>query len=220
VSPHALGNPFPVILSAPSGGGKTTIARHLLERRNDVGYSVSCTTRQPRPGERNGFDYHFLTREQFLARRAAGEFAESAEVHGNLYGTLKGEIARVLAAGRHVVMDIDVQGARQMRQAFPDAVTIFVLPPSAEVLLERLKHRKTESPQQLVARLNSALHELQAVDEYEYVVVNDDLDDAVRRVGSIVDAEVVSRERVLGLRLQVEALIHRLHAEIEQHSSS
>ena len=220
MSTQVTGNPFPIILSAPSGGGKTTIARHLLDRRNDVGYSVSCTTRQPRPGERDGVDYHFLTREQFSGRRAAGDFAESAEVHGNLYGTLKEEIARVLAGGRHVVMDIDVQGARQMREAFPDAVTIFVLPPSAEVLLERLKHRKTESPQQLVARLNSALHELQAVEEYEYVVVNDDLDDAVRRVGSIVDAEVVSRERVLGLRLQVEALIHRLQAEIDSHSSS
>jgi guanylate kinase len=215
-----MGTPFPIILSAPSGGGKTTIARHLLDRRNDVGYSVSCTTRQPRAGERDGVDYHFLTQEEFVRRRSAGDFAESAEVHGNLYGTLKGEIDRVLATGRHVVMDIDVQGARQMRQAFPDAVTIFVLPPSAEVLLDRLKHRKTESPQQLVARLNSALHELQAVEEYEYVVVNDDLDDAVRRVGSIVDAEVVSRERVLGLRLQVEALIHRLQAEIESHSSS
>ena len=215
-----MGNPFPIILSAPSGGGKTTIAKHLLDRRNDVGYSVSCTTRQPRAGERDGVDYHFLTQEEFVRRRSAGDFAESAEVHGNLYGTLKGEIDRVLATGRHVVMDIDVQGARQMRQAFPDAVTIFVLPPSAEVLLDRLKHRKTESPQQLVARLNSALHELQAVEEYEYVVVNDDLDDAVRRVGSIVDAEVVSRERVLGLRLQVEALIHRLQAEIESHSSS
>jgi len=165
-------------------------------------------------------DYHFLSREGFLARRAAGDFAESAEVHGNLYGTLKEEIARVLGLGRHVIMDIDVQGTRQIRQAFPEAVTIFVLPPSAETLLERLKHRKTESPQQLVARLNSALHELQAVDEYEYVVVNDDLDEAVRRVGSIVDAEVVSRERVLGLRLQVEALIHRLQAEIDSHSSS
>jgi guanylate kinase len=99
VSTQVPGNPFPIILSAPSGGGKTTIARHLLDRRNDVGYSVSCTTRQPRPGERDGVDYHFLTREQFSGRRAAGDFAESAEVHGNLYGTLKEEIAKVLAGG-------------------------------------------------------------------------------------------------------------------------
>jgi guanylate kinase len=168
----------------------------------------------------DGRDYHFLTRDEFLRRRAAGDFAESAEVHGNLYGTLRSEIDRVLGRGQHVIMDIDVQGARQIREAFPTSVTVFVLPPSGEVLLERLRKRKTESPQQLVSRLNSALQELRAVEEYEYVVVNDDLDHAVQRVGAIVDAEVVSRERVSGLRQQVEQLIHRLEAEVDQHSSS
>jgi len=213
-------NPFPLILSSPSGGGKTTIARLLLDRRNDVGYSVSCTTRSPRPGEQEGRDYYFLDRNEFLARRAAGDFAECAEVHGNLYGTLKSEIARVLEHGKHVVMDIDVQGARQLREAFPKTVTVFVLPPSGEVLLSRLRARKTESPQQLAARLDSALQELRAVEEYEYVVVNDDLDQAVQRVGAILDAEVVSHERVEGLRHSVEALIQRLQAEIDTQSSS
>jgi len=213
-------NPFPIILSSPSGGGKTTIARHLLERRNDVGYSVSCTTRAPRPREIDGKDYYFLSRDEFIRRRSAGDFAESAEVHGNLYGTLRSEVARVLGKGQHVIMDIDVQGARQIREAFPTSVTVFVLPPSGEVLLERLRKRKTESPQQLVSRLNSALQELRAVEEYEYVVVNDNLDEAVLRVGAILDAEVVSRERVSGLRQQVEQLIHRLEAEVDQHSSS
>ena len=212
-------NPFPIILSAPSGGGKTTIAHELLRRRSDVGYSISCTTRLPRPGESSGTDYHFLTREEFLRRRAAGEFAESAEVHGNLYGTLRSEIARVLSCGQHVVMDIDVQGARQMREAFPKVVTVFVLPPSGEVLLDRLRARKTESPEQLVARLHSALQELRAVDEYEYVVVNDDLEHAVQRVEAILDAEVVSRERIVGLTWQVQSLIERLNNEIDHHSS-
>ena len=212
-------NPFPIILSAPSGGGKTTIAHALLRRRSDVGYSISCTTRAPRPGETSGTDYHFLTRDEFLRRRAAGEFAESAEVHGNLYGTLRSEIAKVLARGQHVVMDIDVQGARQMREAFPRVVTVFVLPPSGEVLLDRLRARKTESPEQLVARLHSALQELRAVDEYEYVVVNDDLEHAVQRVEAILDAEVVSRERVVGLARQVRSLIERLDNEIDHHSS-
>jgi guanylate kinase len=213
-------NPFPLILSAPSGGGKTTIAHRLLAQRSDVGYSVSCTTRSPRPREVNGRDYYFLTRDEFLQKRAAGEFAESAEVHGNLYGTLKAEISRVLGAGKHVVMDIDVQGARQIRRVFPKTVTVFVLPPSGEVLLKRLRARKTESPQQLAARLDSALQELRAVEEYEYVVVNDDLDEAVQRVGSILDAEVVSQERVEGLRHSVESLIHRLEHEIDHQSSS
>jgi guanylate kinase len=212
-------NPFPVIMSAPSGGGKTTIAKELLRRRTDIGYSVSCTTRAPRPGETEGKDYYFLTREEFLRRRAAGDFAESADVHGNLYGTLRSEIARVLGTGKHVVMDIDVQGARQFRDAFPQSVTIFVLPPSGEVLLGRLRNRKTESPQQLAARLDSALEELRAVEEYEYVVVNDDLERAVRSVGSILDAEVFSRERVAGLRHQVASLIQQLQAEIDHHSS-
>jgi guanylate kinase len=212
-------NPFPIIMSAPSGGGKTTIAKELLRRRSDLGYSVSCTTRAPRPGEIDGKDYYFLTRDEFLRRRQAGDFAESAEVHGNLYGTLRSEISRVLGTGKHVVMDIDVQGARQFLAAFPDSVTIFILPPTGEVLLDRLRNRKTESPQQLAARLDSALEELRAVEEYEYVVVNDDLERAVQSVGSILDAEVFSRERVSGLRHQVEALIQHLQAEIDHHSS-
>jgi guanylate kinase len=208
-------SPFPVLLSAPSGGGKTTIARELLARRPDTGYSVSCTTRAPRPGEVHGRDYYFMSRAEFIAEREQGAFAESAEVHGNLYGTRRSEVERLLAAGRHVVMDIDVQGAVLFKRVFPQAVTIFILPPSAEVLLERLRARKTESASQLAARLQSALQELQQVSEYEYVIVNDDLDRAVTSVESIVDAEVVSRERVKNLRQQVGLLIQRLEQEIE-----
>jgi guanylate kinase len=206
---------FPVILSAPSGGGKTTIARALLSRRKDLGYSVSCTTRAPRPAEVNGRDYYFLTRAEFLAKREQGAFAESAEVHGNLYGTLRSEVERVLDTQRHVVMDIDVQGALQFVRAFPRSVTIFILPPSAEVLLERLRARETEDAAQLAARLQSALQELQQVSDYEYVVVNDDLELAVSSVESIIDAEMVSRERVKNLRYQVGLLIERLEQEIE-----
>lgn len=208
-------SPFPLILSAPSGGGKTTIARALLARRRDLGYSVSCTTRGPRAGETEGIDYYFMSRAQFIAERERGAFAESAEVHGNLYGTLRREVERVLGEDRHVVMDIDVQGAVQFARAFPQSVTVFVLPPSAEVLLDRLRARKTESAAQLAARLQSALQELQQVGQYEYVVVNDDLERAVTGVSTIVDAEVMSRERVKGLRQQVGALIQRLEQEIE-----
>jgi len=210
---------FPIILSAPSGSGKTTIARTLVARRKDVGYSVSCTTRQSRVGEKAGIDYFFLSRSEFIAKRESGEFAESAEVHGNLYGTLRSEVLRVLNDGKHVLMDIDVQGAVQFTRVFPQSVTVFVLPPSAEVLLERLRRRQTESVQQLADRLQSALQELQSVDEYEYVVVNDDLEQAVQRVSSIVDAEVSSRDRVAGLRTQVALLIERLEEEIKSAST-
>jgi guanylate kinase len=206
---------FPIILSAPSGGGKTTIAKTLLSRRQDLGYSVSCTTRAPRPTEVPGRDYYFISRADFLSKREEGAFAESAVVHGNLYGTLRSEVERVLATGRHVVMDIDVQGAVQFMRAFPQTVTIFILPPSAEVLLERLRARETESKSQLAVRLQSALQELQQVAEYEYVVVNDDLERAVSSVESIIDAETVSRERVKNLTRQVGLLIERLEQEIE-----
>jgi guanylate kinase len=212
-------NAFPIILSAPSGGGKTTIAKALLAKRTDLGYSVSCTTRSPRPGEVSGRDYYFMTRAEFIAEREARGFAESAEVHGNLYGTRRSEVKRVLASGKHVVMDIDVQGAAQFVRVFPDTVTIFILPPSAEVLLDRLRGRKTESPAQLAARLQSALQELQQLDSYEYVIVNDALERAVASVESIIDAEIVSRDRVKNLREQVGLLIQRLEQEIENHSA-
>src|SRR5688572_17286314 len=201
---------FPIILSSPSGAGKTTIAKALLDTRKDIGYSVSCTTRPPRTGEVEGKDYYFLSRTDFIQRMNEGAFAESAEVHGNLYGTLKSEIQRVLRGGRHVMMDVDIQGAGLLRRAFPSVVTIFILPPSGEVMLDRLAKRKTENKETIVRRLESALQELQAVEDYEYVVVNDKLDESVRRVASIIDAEVVSRGRVAGLRDQVAALIRRL----------
>jgi guanylate kinase len=209
---------FPIILSSPSGAGKTTIAAAILAARKDIGYSVSCTTRPPRAGEVDGKDYYFLSRVEFIKRMNEGAFAESAEVHGNLYGTLKSEIQRVLSGGRHVLMDVDIQGAALLRRAFPSVVTIFILPPSGEVMLDRLAKRKTEDKETIVRRLESALQELQAVEDYEYVVVNDVLDDSVRRVASIIDAEVVSRERVAGLREQVASLIRRLEDELQSHS--
>jgi guanylate kinase len=123
-------NPFPLILSSPSGGGKTTITRLLLERRPDVGYSISCTTRAPRHGETNGKDYFFLSKSDFAEKRERGEFAESAEVHGNWYGTLRSQVDVVLGQHKHVLMDIDVQGARQFRAAYPESVHVFLFRPA------------------------------------------------------------------------------------------
>lgn len=210
--------PFPLILSSPSGGGKTTIAKMLLQRRSDLGYSISCTTRAPRNGERHGHDYHFLSAAEFVERRSRGEFAESAEVHGNLYGTLKSEVERVFGAGRHVVMDIDIQGARQFVAAYPESVLVFLLPPSAEVLLGRLTERQTESPAAVLRRLTGARDELAAVGSYQYVVVNDDLERAYTQVASIIDAETVRHRRVPLLEDRVRQLVDGLDREITKYA--
>jgi guanylate kinase len=195
--------PFLLVLSSPSGGGKTTIARRLLERRTDLGYSVSATTRAPRPGEQDGRDYTFLSRDDFERREGAGEFVESASYNGQRYGTLKTEVERVFRTGRHVVLDIEVAGARQVRAQYPSAVLVFVLPPTGKILADRLRDRRTESAEALTRRLNIAREELAAVPEYDYVIVNDDLERAIVEVGAIIDAERrrVARQVELGARL-------------------
>jgi len=202
---------FPLILSSPSGGGKTTIARELLKQRADVGYSVSCTTRPPRANEVEGRDYYFLSRTEFEDARRAGAFAESAEVHGELYGTLRREVDRLLHAGKHVVMDIDVQGAHQFIAAYPESSLVFVLPPDVGVLLDRLRARGTEDRESMSRRLRSAVAELGEVETYEYVIVNDDLDSAVRAVSAIIDAEAA---RVRDLEARVSAIVAGLEGEL------
>jgi guanylate kinase len=207
---------FPVVLSAPSGVGKTTIARRLLAARDDVGYSISATTRLPRGEERHGVDYYFLTEDEFAAREARGDFAEWAVVHGRRYGTLRSEVERVLGEGRHVLMDIDVQGAAQFVRTFPDSVLVFILPPSVEVLVDRLRSRATESDAQLAERLRNAHAEFQEAGRYHHLVVNDDLDRAVSEVSAIIDGKCRNRERVQALDAQVAGLIAQLEAQIAQ----
>lgn len=210
---------FPVILSSPSGGGKTTIAHKLLALRKDLGYSVSCTTRPPREGEVNGRDYHFLAVEKFKRGQDAGEFAESAEVHGHLYGTLRAEVARVLSSGRHVIMDIDVQGAQQFAAAFPESVLIFILPPSADALIERLTARGTEDAKSLIRRFRSAKEELKSIDLYEYVVVNDRIDSAVAAISSIIDAEALKRSRSDALEALTKNIEDGIQSAIDHYST-
>lgn len=181
--------PFPLVLSSPSGGGKTTIARTLLAAREDLGYSVSATTRAPRPGEKDGKDYFFVGREEFQRKAKAGEFAEWAEYGGQLYGTLKAQVEGLLAAGRHAVLDIEIQGARAIRKLYPDSVLVFIVPPSAEELLKRLGGTQGTRSSTLQRRLRRAVEELSEALEYDYVVVNSDRTEAVAEVAAILDAE-------------------------------
>ena len=213
-------NPFPIILSAPSGGGKTAIGQRIRALRPDIGYSVSCTTRRPRAGEVDGRDYYFLSTIEFEGARERGEFAESAEVHGKLYGTLRREVERVLASGRHVLMDIDVQGAAQFRKVFPRSVLVFVLPPSTDVLIARLRARKTEDAAQMALRLESAVKEVGAAPQYEYVLVNDELDRAVKSLSAVIDAESVRLDRMEGFEGRIAQLTRELQREIDSQQGS
>ena len=209
-------NPFPLILSSPSGGGKTTITRLLLQRRMDVGYSISCTTRPPRGNEVHTQDYFFVTKSEFAAMRDRGEFAEFAEVHGNWYGTLRREVDRVLAQHKHVLMDIDVQGARQFKSIYPESVLVFLLPPSADALMQRLSSRQTESGDGFRTRVRAAREELRAAVSYQYAVVNDDLELTYKVVSSIIDAEAVRHARQPQLTARVTELVEELDRQLVQ----
>jgi guanylate kinase len=193
--------PFLLVLSSPSGGGKTSIAKHLLQARDDLAYSVSATTRPRREGERDGEDYHFISRDEFKRRVDAGEFLEWATYAGNLYGTLRNGIEAIVGRGLTAVLDVEIEGARQIRASFPNSLHLFVLPPSADVLVRRLAGRNTESAAVIRERVTRAADELAAVAEYDYAIINEDLVHAVAQVAAILDAEarrVVRQEALPG----------------------
>lgn len=182
------------VISAPSGTGKTTIRREIERRCPSIRYSVSCTTRKPRTGEKDGVDYFFISREEFESRIAGGNFLEWASVFGNYYGTDRSYVEKLLGEGYDVILDIDVRGATQVRARMRDVVTIFVLPPSMNVLKDRLAGRGTESEEALNRRLEEAKREILLAPWYDYVVVNDVLEEAVENILSIIRATKCRRE--------------------------
>jgi len=178
-----------IIVSAPSGAGKTTLCRLMRQRFPDLRYSVSYTTRAPRAGEREGVDYHFIPPDIFRRRIAEDRWAEWAEVHGHLYGTSADDLDTALAAGRRVLLDIDVQGMRQILKRYPRSVTIFILPPTLDILRQRLAARGTDSPAVIAARLDNALAEMAQQHLYHHRVVNDRLDETAETLAAIIDAD-------------------------------
>lgn len=185
-----------IVVSAPSGAGKRTVLHKVREHDRELGYSVSTTSRPPRADEVEGRDYYFVSRDEFERRRASGLFLEWAEVHGNLYGTEKAELDRVRDAGRDVVLELDVQGMRNVKGIEPDAVAIFIQPPSMAELARRLRGRGTEAPEVIATRLKNAENEMAASHEFDYVIVNRDVDKAVAEMETIIASErIKARER-------------------------
>jgi guanylate kinase len=196
----------PIVLSAPSGAGKTTISRALVRDSEDVVFSVSATTRPARDGEVDGVDYDFLSETVFRAMIETDEFVEWAEVHGHLYGTSRRALQAALDEDRFLILDVDVQGAMQMRERVPDVVLVFVLPPSADALVERLAERGTEGEDTVARRIENARAELEQAPQFDYIVVNENLDQAIEEVRSIVSAEGCRADRAIDLSDRIRQL--------------
>lgn len=198
-----------VIISSPSGGGKGTLVKEILARVPAIGFSVSYTTRPMRDGEEDGREYHFVSRDEFERRTEANVFLEYALVHGNYYGTSRAQVERETSAGRDIILEIDVQGAIQVLERFPDALSIFILPPSFAVLKERLAARGTESEESLDLRLRNSLQEVAEFGRFKYSVVNDDKEVAAAELQSIILAD---RQRSIRQTDRVQAILDSFDA--------
>jgi len=199
-----------IVVSAPSGAGKTSLVKAVLAEDPDLVLSISFTTRSPRPGENNGRDYHFVDPAAFEAMLERGEFLECAEVHGFLYGTHEKPVEELLSQGLDVMLDIDVQGAEEVRRRLPDAILVFIMPPSCEVLEARLRARNLNAPHDIERRLRNASIEVQLYERFDYVVLNEDIDRALAQLEAIITAERCRPDRQ---RNRIESVIDTFGGE-------
>jgi len=190
-----------IVVSAPSGTGKTTLCERLVSEAPGVSLSVSFTTRKPRKGERDGVQYHFVSQKHFLHEREEGRFLEWAEVHGHYYGTPRDLVEKQVRAGKDTLLDIDVQGARAIKDAYREAILIFLVPPSFEKLESRLKGRKSEAPEEIQARLSICAREFSCHPAFDYLVLNENIDEAVAALHAIVKAERCRTARIKTARM-------------------
>lgn len=193
-----------IVISGPSGAGKGTICKALLEKHKDLHISVSATTRSPRQGEVHGVNYYFLNKEEFLQRVNDEDFLEWAEVYGNYYGTPRSNVQELLDSGKDVILEIDIQGALKVKENCGEGVFIFILPPSMEELKQRIINRGSETPESLMRRFNSAYQEINYISKYNYAVVNDTVENAVCKIENILSAEKCRVDRIKGTILDLE----------------
>lgn len=210
-STHRAGPGSLFVIAAPSGAGKTTLTRMALAQNPRLALSISTTTRAPRPGECDGVDYHFVSVDAFKQMQTAGEFLESAEVHGNFYGTTRRGIEALLSEDRDVILEIDWQGAQQVRGLYPESVGIFILPPSFDVLERRLQGRGQDSAEVIARRVANAREELQHLDEFPYVIINENLDEALAELLAVFAASRLRLENQMQrAALLMASYLHRI----------
>ncbi|MCX8064392.1 MAG: guanylate kinase [Candidatus Hydrogenedentes bacterium] len=185
-----------IVVSAPSGVGKTTVLQYLISQRQDLVISISATTRKPRLGERDGVDYYFISEQEFQSKIEKNEFIEYAKVHDSLYGTLRSELERLLKSNKHIILELDVQGMRSIKKLYPNSISVFMLPPSTTEMERRLRNRATEPEEKIKIRMERAIEEMKCRNEFDYNIVNYQVEQSAYDLNTIINAELLRPSRI------------------------